>query len=80
MGQGLLTILAQFAAEVSGLPAHVFRPKVDSTFALGAARPPARARHASRAAAVQVRRKLKQDLDQGATLDDLVGRVYAARQ
>jgi CO/xanthine dehydrogenase Mo-binding subunit len=35
MGQGLLTVLVQFAVEVTGLPAAVFRPKVDSTFALG---------------------------------------------
>ena len=35
MGQGLLTVLVQFAVEVTGLPASVFHPKVDSTFALG---------------------------------------------
>ena len=34
MGQGLLTVLVQFAAEVTGLPASIFRPKVDSTYAL----------------------------------------------
>jgi CO/xanthine dehydrogenase Mo-binding subunit len=37
MGQGLLTVLAQFASEVTGLPTSIFRPKVDSTFALGCA-------------------------------------------
>jgi xanthine dehydrogenase molybdenum-binding subunit len=35
MGQGLLTVLVQFAVEVTGLPASIFRPKVDSTYALG---------------------------------------------
>ena len=35
MGQGLSTILVQFAVEVTGLPASVFRPKVDTRFALG---------------------------------------------
>lgn len=35
MGQGLFTIAAQFASEATGLPASVFFPKVDSTFALG---------------------------------------------
>ena len=34
MGQGLLTVLIQFAVEVTGLPASVFVPKVDSTYAL----------------------------------------------
>src|SRR5262249_26641915 len=35
MGQGLLTVLIQCACEVTGLPAHRFRAKVDSTFQLG---------------------------------------------
>ncbi|MBM4342763.1 MAG: selenium-dependent xanthine dehydrogenase [Deltaproteobacteria bacterium] len=35
MGQGLLTALVQCAVEVTGLPAAVFRPRVDTTFALG---------------------------------------------
>ncbi len=34
MGQGLLTVLTQCAVEVTGLDPAVFRPKVDSTFAL----------------------------------------------
>ena len=36
MGQGLLTILTQCAVEVTGLPAAVFRPRVNSRFELGA--------------------------------------------
>ncbi len=35
MGQGLLTALVQCAVEVTGLPAATFRPKVDTTFAVG---------------------------------------------
>jgi selenium-dependent xanthine dehydrogenase len=35
MGQGLLTVLVQFAVEATGLPASVFVPKVDSTFEVG---------------------------------------------
>lgn len=34
IGQGLLTVLIQMAVEVTGLPARLFRPKVDTTFAL----------------------------------------------
>jgi len=35
MGQGLLTVITQFAVEVTGLPASVFRPQVNSRFELG---------------------------------------------
>lgn len=34
IGQGLLTVMIQFAVEVTGLPARIFRPKVDTKFAL----------------------------------------------
>ncbi|MEJ2086449.1 MAG: molybdopterin-dependent oxidoreductase, partial [Acidobacteriota bacterium] len=34
MGQGLLTVLVQCAVEVTGLPASIFKPRVDSTFDL----------------------------------------------
>ncbi|MCA9707183.1 MAG: molybdopterin-dependent oxidoreductase [Myxococcales bacterium] len=34
MGQGLSTVLVQCAVEVTGLPASVFRPKVDATYQL----------------------------------------------
>ena len=36
MGQGLLTILTQCAVEITGLPAAIFRPQVNSTFEVGA--------------------------------------------
>lgn len=34
MGQGLFTVLTQFASEVAGLPARAFLPRVDATFDL----------------------------------------------
>jgi selenium-dependent xanthine dehydrogenase len=34
MGQGLLTVLIQFACEATGLPPDLFRAKVDTTYAL----------------------------------------------
>ena len=35
IGQGLRTVLVQLAVEVTGLPASVFRPKIDTKYALG---------------------------------------------
>ncbi len=79
MGQGLLTILIQFATEVTGLPGSVFRPKVDSTFALGCGQTTgSRATLFAGNAVKSAAEKLKLDLDQGKTLADLVGQVYAA--
>lgn len=79
MGQGLLTILIQFAVEVTGLPGSVFRPKVDSTFALGCGQTTgSRATLFAGNAVKSAAEKLKLDLDQGKALGDLVGNVYAA--
>ena len=79
MGQGLLTVLVQFAVEVTGLPASVFRPKVDSTFALGCGQTTgSRATLFGGRAVTSAARKLRADLDAGRSLGDLVGRVYAA--
>ncbi len=79
MGQGLLTVLTQFAVEVTGLPAVLFRPKVDSTFALGCGQTTgSRATLFGGRAVVSAARKLRADLDAGASLADLAGRVYAA--
>ena len=79
MGQGLLTILAQFASEVTGLPGAVFHPKVDSTFALGCGQTTgSRATLFAGRAVKSAAEKLKVDLDQGLGLRDLRGRVYAA--
>ncbi len=79
MGQGLLTILCQFACEVTGLPASVFRPKVDSTFALGCGQTTgSRATLFAGNAVKSAAEKLRVDLDKGMTLGDLAGNVYAA--
>jgi xanthine dehydrogenase molybdenum-binding subunit len=79
MGQGLLTVLVQFAVEVTGLPASVFRPKVDSTFALGCGQTTgSRATLFGGRAVTSAARKLRSDLDAGRTLPELAGRVYAA--
>ncbi len=79
MGQGLLTVLVQFAVEVTGLPASVFHPKVDSTFALGCGQTTgSRATLFGGRAVTSAARKLRDDLDAGRRLADLVGRVYAA--
>jgi len=79
MGQGLLTVLTQFAVEVTGLPASVFRPKVDSTFQLGCGQTTgSRATLFGGRAVTSAAEKLRADLDRGATLSDLTGRVYEA--
>jgi xanthine dehydrogenase molybdenum-binding subunit len=79
MGQGLFTVLTQFAAEVTGLPASVFHPKVDSTYALGCGQTTgSRATLFGGKAVVSAAARLKADLDRGLWLTDLAGRVYAA--
>ena len=79
MGQGLLTVLVQFAVEATGLPASVFHPKVDSTFALGCGQTTgSRATLFGGRAVTSASRKLRADLDAGRSLADLAGRVYAA--
>jgi xanthine dehydrogenase molybdenum-binding subunit len=79
MGQGLLTVLIQFACEVTGLPGSVFRPKVDSTFALGCGQTTgSRATLFAGNAVKSAAAKLKTALDGGASLGDLVGQVFAA--
>jgi len=79
MGQGLLTVLVQCAVEVTGLPASVFRPKVDATYALDCGQTTAsRATLFGGRAVQRAAEKLKADLDRGRTLADLAGRVYSA--
>jgi xanthine dehydrogenase molybdenum-binding subunit len=79
MGQGLFTVLTQFASEVTGLPASTFRPKVDSTYALGCGQTTgSRATLFGGRAVVSAASKLKTDLGQGHTIASLAGRVYAA--
>ena len=79
MGQGLLTVLTQFAVEVTGLPASIFRPKVDSTYQLACGQTTgSRATLFGGRAVIAAAEKLRRDLEAGAALADLVGRVYAA--
>jgi xanthine dehydrogenase molybdenum-binding subunit len=79
MGQGLFTVLIQFAVEATGLPAAVFRPRVDTSFELGCAQTTAsRATLFAGRAVLAAGTKLKADLDRGRTLADLAGRVYDA--
>ncbi len=79
MGQGLLTVLIQCASTVTGLAPSVFRPKVDTTYALACGQTTgSRATLFGGRAAVAAAEKLRADLDSGRTLDALVGRVYAA--
>ncbi len=79
MGQGLLTVLIQFAVEVTGLPASVFHPKVDSTFALGCGQTTgSRATLFGGNAVKSAAAKLRAALDAGRTLADLAGEVFPA--
>ena len=79
MGQGLLTVLTQFAAEVTGLPSSLFRPRVDSTFALGCGQTTgSRATLFGGNAVKSAAAKLRVALDGGATLAELAGQVFAA--
>jgi xanthine dehydrogenase molybdenum-binding subunit len=78
MGQGLLTVLVQFAVEATGLPAAVFVPKVNSTFDLQCGQTTgSRGTLFSGRAVLVAAAKLRADLDAGHSLADLVGRVYA---
>ena len=78
MGQGLLTVLVQFAVEATGLPASTFVPKVDSTFALQCGQTTgSRGTLFSGRAVLVAAAKLKADLDAGHSLAALAGRVYA---
>jgi xanthine dehydrogenase molybdenum-binding subunit len=78
MGQGLLTVLVQCAVEATGLPASVFRPKVDATYQLACGQTTgSRATMLGGRAVESAARKLAADLRAGGTLMDLAGKVYA---
>lgn len=78
MGQGLMTILIQFAVEVTGLPPSVFRPMINSRFELsGGATTGSRGTMLAGRAAIDAAQKLKADLDRGETLATLAGRGYS---
>jgi xanthine dehydrogenase molybdenum-binding subunit len=77
MGQGLLTVLVQFAVETTGLPAAVFRPRVDTSFELDCGQTTgSRATLFGGNAVIAAGRKLRADLDAGRTLAALAGRIY----
>ncbi|HBP22532.1 MAG TPA: selenium-dependent xanthine dehydrogenase [Planctomycetes bacterium] len=77
MGQGLLTVLIQFAVEATGLPASVFRPKVDATYQLAVGQTTgSRGTLFGGNSVLAASKALKADLDAGKTLGDLVGQVY----
>lgn len=77
MGQGLFTVQMQFAAEVTGLPASVFRPRVTSRFELGSGQTTgSRATLLAGRATIDAAQKLRADLQAGQTLRDLAGRIY----
>ncbi|MGQ0723357.1 MAG: selenium-dependent xanthine dehydrogenase [Candidatus Eiseniibacteriota bacterium] len=79
MGQGLLTVLVQFAVEVTGLPARVFSPKVDSTYQLACGQTTgSRATLFGGRAVASAAAKLRAELDLGRTLADMAGEVFAA--
>ncbi|MDP3616729.1 MAG: molybdopterin-dependent oxidoreductase, partial [Rhodoferax sp.] len=78
MGQGLLTVLVQFAVEATALPASIFVPKVNSTFDLQCSQTTgSRGTLLSGRAVLAAGAKLRADLDGGHALAALVGRVYA---
>jgi xanthine dehydrogenase molybdenum-binding subunit len=63
--------------EVTGLPAALFHPRVDSRFELGAGQTTgSRATLLGGRATVDAAAKLRADLDRGMTLSDLAGREY----
>jgi len=79
MGQGLLTVLVQFAVEVTNLPAAIFRPKVDATYALGCGQTTgSRATLFGGRAVKSAAEKLAADLATVGGIEELRGRVYAA--
>ncbi|MBI3929782.1 MAG: selenium-dependent xanthine dehydrogenase [Armatimonadetes bacterium] len=79
MGQGLLTVLVQFAVEVTGLPSEVFRPRVDSSFALDCGQTTgSRGTFFAGKAVKSAAEKLRAALDGGAHLGDLAGSIFAA--
>jgi len=77
MGQGLLTVLIQFAVEVTGLPASIFNAKVSTEHEMDVGQTTgSRGTLLGGRAVIDAARKLRADLDRGLTLDDLKGKVY----
>ncbi|MCA9669343.1 MAG: selenium-dependent xanthine dehydrogenase, partial [Myxococcales bacterium] len=79
MGQGLLTLMIQFAVDVTGLDPKLFRPKIDSTFQLGCGQTTgSRATLLGGRSVLAAAEKLKAALDSGKSLSELRGQVFAA--
>lgn len=77
MGQGLLTICAQSAAEVTGLPSSMFVPQVNSRFEVGVGQTTgSRGTLLAGNAVIKAAGELKAALDAGKSLKDLVGEVF----
>jgi xanthine dehydrogenase molybdenum-binding subunit len=77
MGQGFFTVLIQTAVEETGLPPRIFRPITDTSAELDCGQTTAsRATVLGCRAVLEACRKLKADLDAGATLEQLAGRDY----
>lgn len=78
MGQGLFTVLTQFAVEVTGIPAAWFHPRVDANHPLPVGQTTgSRATLLGGLAVKDAAEKLRNALDSGRTLADLVGTVFA---
>jgi len=77
MGQGLLTVLTQCAAEVTGLPSSLFRARVDTSFELGTGQTTgSRGTFLAGRAMMDAAQKLKAELDKGKSLAELSGRAF----
>jgi xanthine dehydrogenase molybdenum-binding subunit len=77
MGQGYFTVLIQTAVEETGLPPRIFRPMTDTSAELDCGQTTAsRATVLGCRAVLEACRKLKADLDAGATLAHLAGHEY----
>jgi xanthine dehydrogenase molybdenum-binding subunit len=78
MGQGLLNVMVQVSAEVTGLPARVFRPRIETRFELGAGQTTgSRATLLAGRGVAAAAARLRADLDAGKKLSELAGREYA---
>jgi selenium-dependent xanthine dehydrogenase len=78
MGQGLLTILTQCAVEVTGLPASIFKPQVNTRFELGAGQTTgSRGTFLAGRSCIDAALKLKAELDRGKTVADLAGCTFS---
>jgi xanthine dehydrogenase molybdenum-binding subunit len=77
MGQGLLTIAAQSAAEVTGLSSALFVPQVNSRYEVGCGQTTgSRATLLAGRAVIAAAEAMRADLDRGLSLADMVGKVY----